>query len=396
MKTKLTKKVVEETEPAGADLFVWDTEMPGFGVKVTPKGKRIYVCQYRVMGRTRRVTLGRHGKAVTIEKARGKAKEYLGQAALGEDPAAEKLDARHGPTVADLADRYLAEHAAEKKKASSLREDTRLINAIVKPKLGSEKALAVERKKISDLHHELRETPYQANRVLALLKKVFNLAERWGLRPDGSNPCRHVEKFPEQKRRRFLSADELGRLGAALSDAERDNTEDPMAIAAIRLLIFTGARLSEILTLTWKMVNVGIGALVLPDSKTGFKTIQLTAPARAVLEALPVIEGNPYVLPGRRRGSHLVGIQHIWERIAAAAKLEDLRLHDLRHSYASIGAAAGLGLPVIGALLGHTEASTTWRYAHLAADPLKAAAEVISGKIEEAMKAEPKKLHVVK
>jgi integrase len=199
-------------------------------------------------------------------------------------------------------------------------------------------------------------------------------------------PCRHIERYKEQKRRRFLNIEELARLGAALAKAETENSEPPMAIAAIRLLIFTGARLSEILTLKWEYVRWEIGALLLPDSKTGFKAIQLSAPARQLLEAIPVVDGNPHVIIGKKRGQRFVGLQSIWERIRDEAALPDVRLHDLRHSFASVGAAAGLGLPIIGALLGHSDMATTHRYAHLAADPLKAAAELIAGKLNEALK----------
>lgn len=395
MQVKLTKKIVEDTDPKPIDLFLWDKETPGFGVKITPKGKRVYVAQYRVAGRSRRVTLGKHG-ILTIDKAREEAKDRLAQATLGGDPGAEKIDLRHGPTVKELGARYLSEHAEQKKKVSSAKGDRWLLDRVIYPRFQSEKAAMIDSVAIADFHHSLRARPYVANRAIALLSKMFNLAEKWGYRPDNSNPCRHVEKFREQKRRRFLDADELGRLGMILVKTEREETEPPEAIAAIRLLIFTGARLGEILTLKWEHINWELGALVLPDSKTGFKTIALSGPAREVLEALPVIEGNPYVFPGHRREQHFVALGHIWERIRKAAKIPDVRLHDLRHSYASVGAASGLGLPIIGALLGHSDVATTARYAHLQQDPLKAAAELISGKIDKAMKAKPKKLRRVK
>jgi len=393
VQVKLTKAIVERTKPETADLFLWDTEMPGFGLKITPAGRRVYVAQYRSNGQSRRMTVGRHG-VLTIDEARERAKGKLAEATLGGNPAAERQQARHGPTVSDLAERYLAEHATEKKKASSAREDSRLIETIVKPALGGRKAHEITRPDITKLHHDLRQTPYQANRVLALLRKMFNLAEKWGLRPDGTNPCRHVEKYREQKRRRFLSPEELARLGAALQAA--GEKEPPQALAAIRLLLLTGARLGEILTCKWSYVDLEQSALVLPDSKTGFKSIPLSAPAREVIECLPTIEGNPYIIHGHREGGHFVGLQAVWERIRAAAGIPDARLHDLRHSYASVGAAASLGLPVIGALLGHREASTTQRYAHLAADPLKAAADLIAGKIDEALRRQPKKFRRVK
>jgi len=389
MRLELTKKIVEKTKPEASDLFIWDTETPGFGLKITPKGKRIYICQYRVNGRSRRLSLGRHG-VITIDQARKAAKEKLGSAALGEDPAA----IRSGATVQELAERYIKEHAQPKKKPSSVKNDEWLLGKIILPKLGKSRVTAITRADVAELHHAFRGRPYIANRSLSLLSKMMNLAEAWGLRPDGSNPCRHIEKFKEQKRRRFLNPEELARLGAALTEAQA--SEPPQALAAIRLLLFTGARLSEILTCEWPYVDLQESALILPDSKTGFKSIALSAPAREIIESLPVIEGNPYIITGHRQGGHFVGLQSVWVRIRKAAKIPDVRLHDLRHSYASVGAAASLGLPIIGALLGHHEASTTQRYAHLQSDPLKAAAELIGEKIDKAMKTKPKKLRRVK
>lgn len=252
---------------------------------------------------------------------------------------------------------------------------------------------SVTRADIAKLHHDSRKTPVQANRVLALCSKMFNLAEAWGLRQDGSNPCRHVQRYKEKKRERFLSGDELARVGSSLTKAEE--TELPSAILAIRLLMFTGCRLSEILTLEWAMVDLEGGVLNLVDSKTGSKLVALPGPAIDLLLEAPRFQGNPYVIFGKKEGAHLVGLFHIWERIRADAGLEDVRLHDLRHSFASVAAAANMGLPLIGKLLGHTQAATTARYAHLSMDPLKAASEEIARRIDEAMKREPKRSKVI-
>ena len=223
--------------------------------------------------------------------------------------------------------------------------------------------------------------PYQANRVLAVLSKMFNLAERWGLRPDGSNPCRHVEKFGERKRERMLSASELSRLGEAL--AGHDGS--PFVAGAVKLLIFTGARLGEILGLRWDWVDLDRGEARLPDSKSGAKTLHLPPPALAALATLPRIEGNSFVIVGHRAGAPLVNLEKPWRAIRATAGLDDFRLHDLRHAFASIAASSGLGLPIIGKILGHTQPATTARYAHLASDPVKAAAAAVAEKIASAM-----------
>jgi integrase len=229
----------------------------------------------------------------------------------------------------------------------------------------------------------MRDTPGAANRTLALLSKMLNLAEKWELRPDGSNPCRHVDKYPERKMERFLSVDELGRLGAVLAEAERTATELPSVIAAVRLLMFTGARFGEILNLEWSHVDFERSCLRLPESKTGAKVIHLNAPALEVLNGIER-DGSPWVIAGRDPDKPLVNLRKPWHRIRAKAGLEGVRLHDLRHSFASVGAAGGLSLPMIGALLGHTQAATTQRYAHLAADPLKQAADMIGERIRAA------------
>jgi integrase len=211
------------------------------------------------------------------------------------------------------------------------------------------------------------------------------VAEKWGQRPDGSNPCRHVEKFKERKRERYLSASELLRLGDVLAEAERTRTELPGAIAAIRLLIFTGCRRGEILTLRWEHVDFEKECLRLPDSKTGARTIHLNAPALEILSVVEHQDGNPYVIVGGKPGAHLVNLRKPWQRIRAQAELEDVRLHDLRHSFASVAVGLGESLHMTGKLLGHSQAQTTQRYAHLADDPVKAATKRVGAAISGMM-----------
>ena len=288
--------------------------------------------------------------------------------------------------MADLAERYMAEHARPKKRPSSARTDASNLRIHVLPALGRKRVAVVTRADIADLHHAMRETPGAANRTLALVSKMMNLAEKWGLRPDASNPCRHVERYRERKMERFLATEELARLGTVLSEAERTATELPSVIAAIRLLIFTGARLGEILNLQWRDVDIKRACLRLPESKTGAKVIHLNAPALEVLNGLERSEHNPWVIAGREPEKPLVNLRKPWHRIRKAAEIEDMRLHDLRHSFASVGVAGGLSLPMIGALLGHAQPATTVRYAHLAADPLKQAVDLIGERIAAAMK----------
>ncbi len=279
----------------------------------------------------------------------------------------------------------MAEHVRPKLKASTAESYQRLARLYVLPFLGRHPVGEVGHADIARLHHEMRgeASPSQQNGPHAV--KFFGWAEKRGLRPDGSNPCRHVEKYPEGRRERFLSQAELASLGEALREVEKDGSSSPWAIAAIRMLTLTGARLSEILTLQWEHVSEEHECLMLPDSKTGRKAIRLNAPALAVLQSIPRLEGNPYVICGDKSGRHLVNLEKPWRRIRAAAKLDDVRLHDLRHSFASVAASGGQSLIVIGKMLGHSQPATTARYAHLADDPVKAAADAVGEHISAAM-----------
>jgi integrase len=383
----ITKRVVDGARTATTDTYLWDTELSGFGLKVTPTGRKVYLVQYRLggrTGRTRRVTIGQHGE-LTPMAARAEAKRLLGKIALGRDPASDRDKAKADKTLTAVLDQFMTEHVESKRKASTAREYQRIAKLYVVPHLGRRPIGDIKRQDIAKLHHELGEKPYQANRTLALLSKFFNWAEKHGLRPDGSNPCRHIEKYRESRRERFLSEAELARLGDSLREAEKHGSATPWAIAAIRLLIFTGARLSEILTLEWDHVDTDHGLLMLPDSKTGKKAIRLNAPARQVLESVPRLEGNPFVICGEKPGHHLVNLQKPWRRIREAVGLDDVRIHDLRHSFASVGASSGQSLIVIGKMLGHSQPATTARYAHLADDPVKAASDAVGARIAAAM-----------
>ncbi len=377
---RLTKRVVDAARAEGGEQFLWDPEMPGFGLRVRPSGRRYYVIQYRSKGRTRRLTLGPHG-VLTPDEARRKAAKLLADARNGGDPAVELRSREKAVTVGDLAKRFLTQHAEPKKKPTSLRNDRLNLRLHVLPRFGKLPLAAVTREDVATLHHALRETPTAANRVLSLLSKMFNLAERWGLRPDGSNPCRHVERFPEHRRERFLSDDELARLGSVLVEMERSSAE---AVAAIRLLLLTGCRVSEVLGLRWEDVDVERRCLRFADSKTGAKLIPLNSAAFDVLKRLP--KRSPWVIPGRDRIQPLVNLAKPWKRIRSLAGLENVRLHDLRHTHGSSAAGAGLSLHLVGALLGHRQPATTARYAHLADDPVREASERVGLRLASAMR----------
>jgi integrase len=329
----------------------------------------------------RKLTIGRHGSPWTPDTARTEAKRLLGIVASGGDPAAVKTQRRKALTMADLSHRFIDEHVKARRKTRTVAEYGRLIDRIILPVLGKKKIIDLSRADVAHLHRGLRSTPYQANRVLAVVSKMLNLAEAWGLRRDGSNPCRHVERYPEQSRECMLSVAELARLGDALNRFRGS----PYIPAAVKLLLFTGARLSEILTLRWECIDIGRAEARLPDSKTGAKTLHLPPPALAVVADLPRVDGNPYVIVGQRDGAALVNLEKPWRAIRAAAGLPDLRLHDLRHAFASAGAARGDSLLVIGKLLGHAQIATTERYSHLASDPLKATAARIADTMASAL-----------
>ena len=374
---KITKRTVDALVGQERERVVWDDDLKGFGVRVHPSGRRVYIVKTRYRGRVIKMTIGPHG-AVTPSYARVRAAEIITDARAGKNPVGRNADA---PTMIALGKRFLKEYVATHCKPSTAEEYRRSVKLFIDPRIGRYRVPDIQRSDIAALHHDMRDTPYQANRTLGVLSKMFNLAELWDLRPDGSNPCRHVKRFREEKRERFLSDIEYQRLGAALKEIEVDGTETASAIAAVRLLMLTGCRLSEIQKLRWQHVDLGAGELRLPDTKTGAKVVYLGDPAIAVLERIDRRDGNPWVIAGRKPESHLTDLQHPWRRIRARAELDDVRIHDLRHSFASGGLLVGEGLPMIGKLLGHTQVQTTARYAHLASDPVKSAANRIASRI---------------
>lgn len=394
---KLTTRTIKTAAPEAKRYVINDTELPGFRLVVSPAGRKTFAYRYRVGGgrggAIREPSIGTYG-SLTADQAREIAQDWAARARAGEDPSQDRRSERKAPNVDHLLKRYLSEHADREKKASSALQDRRLIERVLLPSLGKKKVTEVTRADVSAMKARHAGTPYLANRALALLSKAMNLAEEWGLRKDGTNPCRHVKKFAEEKRRRFLSPAEMQRLGAVLREAEEEGRlivggrgvpVSVYAVAAIRLLILTGARKSKILGLRWEWIDHENGRVELPDSKTGEKFVRLPPAALAILEGLPRHADNPHVIVGAKPGASLVNVDDAWRAVRSAAELADFRIHDLRHSFASVGAAGGMSLPVIGALLGQSQPSTTARYAHLADDPLRAAAADIGSKIDAAM-----------
>ena len=315
MGIRITKRTVDQLSPGDGDNLVWDAEVKGFGVRCRPSGAKYYVLKMRVGGRQRWITIGRHGSPWTADSARQEARRLLGQRAAGTDPATDRDNKKGVITVAELGARFLTDYVPRRCKPNTAYEYGRAVELFINPALGRMRIADVTRTDVARFHHEHRERPYQANRSLGVLSKMFGLAEEWGLMPDGSNPCHRVRKYREVKRERFLTRDEFQAVGRALAEAQADGSENPFAVAAILLLILTGARLSEILTLKWQHVDLDAGLLRLPDSKTGAKQVHLNGAAINVLRVLPRMQGNPYVIAGEKPGAHLVNLQKPWRRI---------------------------------------------------------------------------------
>ena len=376
----ISKRTVGKLPVGDKDAVYWDRELLGFGVRVYPNGTKVYVVQTRAGGKSKRMAVGRHG-VISPDQARRKAAQMIARIKAGEDPDPEATKKPPAPTVAELAERYLVEHVQVRCKPRTVEACRWLVKKFVLPDLGDMAIDEVEREHISDLHHKHRNTPYQANRILEVVRKMFNLAEAWGLRKDGGNPCRFVQKYKEKKRERFLTEEEFRRLGRVLNEIEAEGPENLSAVTAIRLLMLTGCRLNEIQTLRWEDVDLDAGELRLPDSKTGARMVPLSNAAVTVLSALPRPEDNPWVIAGKNPGAHLTDLQKPWRRIRARSGLDNVRIHDLRHSFASMALALGESLPMIGKLLGHTQVQTTARYAHLANESVKASGSRVGDSI---------------
>jgi integrase len=401
---KLTKRVVDALPIPARPAFYFDSDLKGFGLKVMPSGVKTFIVEYRpgVGGRTapkRRVTLGRYG-ALTTDEAQDLAKGTLGQVAAGKDPASERAKARAELTVSDVCDLYLRE-GCEAKKPSTLVTDRGRIERHIKPLLGRKRISEVSR---GDVERFMRDVANgktaadvktglhgraiveggrgTATRTVGLLGGIMSFAVSREFR--GENPVRGVKRYADKKGQTLLSAAELGAIGAALRELEETGA-NPAAIAIVRLLALTGARKTEIASLRWSEVDLDRGYLRLGDSKTGAKVVPIGPAAQEVLASTPRIANSDYVFPASSGTSHFQGTEKVWRMVRTRAGFDKLRLHDLRHGFASVGLAGGSALPVIGAILGHADVKTTSRYAHLADDPVKKAADQISETISAAI-----------
>ncbi|MXN45903.1 tyrosine-type recombinase/integrase [Shinella kummerowiae] len=419
---KLTRKTIASLEPGEKPVIYFDETVKGFGLKIMPTGARSWVLEYRPGAGGRGVAKKRLkiGTPATMppEEARERAIRTLARVTLGGDPAGARSDERSSPTVSDLVDAYMRDHVASKRKAKTEAEYKIVIDKHVKPAIGSMRASVVMAADVARMQSSIVRGKRRngntgkttANRALAVLSAAFNWAQGVGLVPDGHNPTKRVERFSESRKERFLTTSEMTALGEALYEAEtiglpydvdenrakaknapkpenRRTVYGPHAVAAIRLLLLTGARKREILDLRWQDVDLDRGVLFLADSKTGKKTLVLSSAAIAILQNLPRL--GIYVIAGATAGAKgerpRADLNKPWGAVLRRAGLEGVRLHDLRHSFASVGVGGSLGLPIVGKLLGHTQAATTARYAHLDTDPLKKAVDTIGDKISSAM-----------
>lgn len=412
---KITKRLIDGLTATSERIILWDSEIKGFGLLVLPSGVRSFFVKYRnETGRQRRLTLGRYG-VMTADQARTAARDVLASVSKGGDPVEERRSLRAAPTVSDLLDRYLREHV-DIHNAPRTAESARLsIEKHIRPRLGSLRVASVTRQDVLRLHRAMQPTPRQANLTLAILSKAFSLAELWGIRPEGSNPCRKVPRYPENSRERFFSDEELARLGAVLGEAEspglpwqeregakakhrakdgaRVTPVSSRALSAIRLLLFTGARLSEILELRWEHVDFKRGTIALPGHKGGARRAHpVNSAALAILAIEPREDGSEWVLPApldkTRRLSKSV-VENAWQRIRVRAGFPDMRLHDLRHTVGTLASQGGGNAFQVRDLLRHANVAVTARYANRAENPIRAISEDVGARIEAGMQGRP-------
>ena len=403
MKGHISTSKVERLEEG---QVLWDDVDSGFGVRrqrLTP----VYILKYRSGGRQHYVTIGRHGAPWTCDEARAEGRRRLSLIQKPESvpkPLKFRRSKTSIPYFSEVAERYLTEFAKPRKKASSVVADRRNLELHVLPHIGDLKLSAISRPLLIKMHAMQHAQPISANRCLAVTSHIFSMAEKWGLAEIGSNPCRGIDRFPETPRERYLTEPELARLGSALEVAThgyhvvdwttyprkdkplRLTPEDWRSIAATKLLLLTGARMTEILSLRWAWIDWNLGIARLPDSKTGAKTLFLPRPVIDLLRKIESRVGkefpeSPFVLPGNRSATHFQGLQHAWQRIRIVARLKDVRIHDLRHAYASTAVARGDSLYIVGRILGHRRAETTQRYAHLAVEPILEVADRTAARI---------------
>jgi integrase len=389
-KGRITKKAVTGARPLEREYFIWDADLPGFGIRILPSGVKSYVVQYRAgPGRrapSRRITIGKHGK-LTPDEARKLARKIIADVAHGEDPAAELACRRREITVSDLAERYLSEHVRVHNKPSTILEAERLVRSEIIPVFGRMRLSDLTRAEIKKWHTARHRTPYNANRALAALRKMLSLAvKEWELCDE--NPALGIKLFREAKRERFVTDDELRKIGKWLAECEREGTELAAAIKLTRLLAFTGMRLSEVRTLEWSSVDDEAGVIRLSDGKTGARLVPIGTQARMLLSS-ESREGRFVISDGEDAPLSVRKFRTFWSHLREGTRLSEIRPHDLRHTVGIFGAQAGANAFLVRDLLGHKTLAMTGRYVERSADPVRALADQVNARVASALNGLP-------
>ena len=378
---RLTKRIIDAATPRAADYELRDRDVPGFLCKITPNGRKVFMVQYRTAAGTRRKpALGRFGQ-LTVEQARDLAREWLSAARKGLDPSTERMTLRKAPTVKDLCQRFMDEHSRVHNRPKTISANEYRIEHYIIPALGTKKVVEVTRRDIVDLMQKHKNIPTAANHNLSCLKKMFNLAEVWELRGDGTNPCRHVKMFPRRGKTRLITDAELARIFAYLDNAERERLEFPQVVLAVRLQFAFAARMSEITNLQWGWVDLANRRVAWPDSKTGGFSKPISKEAYDLLEMAKRSATSPYVCPSVLDATQPLSIAtyaHRWNIILKAARVPHVGTHGIRHRAATDIANSGVPLKVGMALTGHKTVTMFMSYVHTEDDPIRLAADTVA------------------
>ncbi|MEP3014368.1 tyrosine-type recombinase/integrase [Roseibium polysiphoniae] len=411
---KLSKRRIDAAKPGEQRIFLWDDTLKGFGLVVMPTGKKSFILQYRTLeGRSRRLTLGTYG-ALTPDQAKTMATKALAQIKQGLDPMEDRRAGREAPTINDMMERYIAEYVELHNRPTTQKHIKWIFEKVIRPKLGHLKVASIKRRDLVKVHTKLAKTPSKANHMLAYLSKAFNLAEIWGWREEQTNPVRLIKRYKENERDRYLTNEELTRLGRVLDEAEKiglpwiikvkgkntrhlaKNAEtrrspvNPMAIKALRLLLMTGARLNEILSLEWRHVDFDVGTVALPGRKgNGRRAHPVSSAVMDILAALNDDRcSSYYVLPRESDPERHITrevMESVWQRVRHHAEIPDVRIHDLRHTVGTYAAQAGGNAFLISHLLRHSNVAITNRYVSADFDPIRLLSESIGQRILEGM-----------
>ena len=382
-KIKLTKSAVDAAQPQAQAIELRDTLVPGFLCKITPAGRKVFMLQSRTTaGERRKPALGLFGE-LTVEQARSLAQEWLAQVRRGGDPAADKAEARQAPTVEELCKKFMEDYSKKRNKPSTRVGYQGVIDRCIIPLLGRKKVHDVKRPDVAGLMEKLSYKQTEANKAFSILRKMFNMAEVWGYRPDGTNPCRHVPMSPAGKSTHLISDDDMGKLFRQLDKIEVEGLENYVIPLAIRLQFEFAARRSEIVTLEWEWVDLENRRVVWPDSKTGGMSKPMSEEAYRLLSTAPRQEGNPYVLPSPRHpAQHLTTGEYYggWCRVLKAAGATHVGTHGIRHRSATDIANSGIPVKVGMALTAHKTVVMFMRYVHTEDDPVREAAELVANR----------------